>query len=138
MKADGDAERLGTFENGPEEFVIEIAAAMVAVDGGAFEVLLVDGSLQFRRGFGRIGDGEGGEAGEAAGVAGHGGGLGGIGLFGAGRGERKDLHVDPGGVHFGDAPDRLRAAFRGRRGRDRRGGRCVRPGLGPAQREIPA
>ena len=40
MEVDGDVQRLGAFEDRPEEFVVEIASPAVAVDERSFEAVL--------------------------------------------------------------------------------------------------
>ena len=115
MDVDRRVERLGGFQNGPEELVVEIAAAIVAVDDGADEaaglhpVFELGGGLVRRRGRQR------GEAGkplrvllhprgkEIVDFAGQRDGVGGIELLGAGRSQRQHLHVDAGCVHRRDA-----------------------------------
>ena len=45
MQVDRRAELFGTFQDRPEELVVEIAAAVVAVDDGTGEFLTADAAL---------------------------------------------------------------------------------------------
>ncbi len=51
VEIDRDIERVGALQDRPEEFVVQVAAAGVAVDERALEALLPDPALQF---FGRL------------------------------------------------------------------------------------
>ncbi len=116
VQVDRDAELFRAFQDRPVEFVVEIAAAVVAVDDRAGKFLLADAPLQFLRrlvGRRRRQRGEAADAGRmplhavgevVVGVARHRDRIGGFHLLDAGRGERDHLHVDAGSVHQRDAP----------------------------------
>jgi len=116
VKVDGDVQRLGVFQDRPEELVVEVAPPAVAVDERSLETVLADHPLQFVGGLvGRCGRERGeprqvcrvlldGIVEEVVRLAGESHCVGGLGLFRAWRGERKHLHVDPCGVHLGDSP----------------------------------
>ena len=125
VQIDRDIERLGPFQHRPEELVVEIASASMAVDDRAFEAL-PDPLLQFVGGFfGRRGR-QHRNAGEAQRVVLHRLGQEIVGfargshllrpfdLLDARRIERQHLHVDLGGIHLGDSlgADLARAARR--------------------------
>lgn len=115
MEIDGNLERRGSLENRREEEVVEIAAPGVAVDDGALEGVISSAALKFLGGAVRTGGGHHGESAKATrifsngvgeeivGLASEGNGVGRVKLFHAGRGERENLHVDAGLVHFRDA-----------------------------------
>ena len=115
VQIDRDIERFGALQDRPEELVVQIAAARVAVDERALEALLPDPALQFfGRLFGRR-DRQGGKAGEARRMFLHRFGEEIVGfardrdllrrfrLLDPGRIQREHLHVDAGGVHVRDA-----------------------------------
>jgi hypothetical protein len=47
MKIDRDIEGFGALQDRPEEFVIQIAAARMAIDERALEALLPDPAIEF-------------------------------------------------------------------------------------------
>ncbi len=107
-------EFFGAFQDRPEEFVVEIAAAHMAADDRADKAAAADAALQLRRGLVRDHRRQRGKAGEALGIFLHRRRerviafarqrhcLGSVELFGTGRGERQHLHVDAGGIHRRD------------------------------------
>ena len=112
VQIDRDIKRVGAFENRPEEFVVEVAAANVAVDQRALEAVLAHRALQLVGGLVRNRGRQRGETGEArrmllhrfrqhiVGVARQRERVGGLQLLGARRIERQHLHIDAGRVHF--------------------------------------
>jgi hypothetical protein len=115
MDMDRRIERFGGLEDRPEEFVVEIAAARMAVDDGADKAAGLDAARELGRRLVRRHRRQGGKAGEAPGMFLHRRGervvtfarqrhrLGGVELFGARRSQRQHLHVDAGGIHRRDA-----------------------------------
>src|SRR5579863_2573433 len=115
MQIDRNAECHGTFEDRPERLVVEIAATRVTVDQRAFETELANGALQFGHRLVGRGDRQRGKAGEPlrmrlygavqkiVGVARQRDLVRSFKLLHARRIERQHLHVDAGGVHFGNA-----------------------------------
>ena len=116
MEIDRDIERFGALQDRPEELVVQIAAARVAIDERALEALLPDPAIQF---IGRLLGGRDRQAGKACKalwiflhrvgeeivrLAGDRNLLRHVGLLDPGRIQREHLHVDPGGVHLSDAP----------------------------------
>ena len=115
MQIDRDVERFGTLQDRPEELVVQIAAARVAVDQRALEALLPDPAIQL---FGRLvrrRGRQGRKGGEPRRIFLHrlceeivrfDGDrylLRRFGLLDPGRIEREHLHVDAGRIHLGDA-----------------------------------
>ena len=115
MQIDRHVERLGARQNRRVERIVEIAAAIVAVDVGALEAEFTHAARQFIGGGLRRAGRQRGEAGETLGVLAHGGGEQIVGvarkgdgvvavqLLGAGIIQRQHLHRDAGFVHGGDA-----------------------------------
>src|ERR1700756_4224450 len=68
MKIDRDVERFCTFEDWPEEFIVQIAALNMAVDHGSLKEAVKDRALQLGdRGL-RIGIRQGRKCGKAGGI----------------------------------------------------------------------
>jgi len=105
---------LGTGQDRPEELVVQVAAAAVAVDQGALEAVGADRALQLVGGGLGIRGRERGEPGQPVWMAAHRLGEGVVGGAGEGHrlgrvellhpwsGQRQDLEVETGGVHVGD------------------------------------
>ena len=111
MQIDRHVELFGTLQDRPIEFVVEIAAAIVAVDDRAFEAC-ANSALQLRGGFFRRCRRQRGKPGKALGIFLHGVGKEVVGLSRHRDGfvlrallgprilQRQDLHIDAGGVHL--------------------------------------
>ena len=115
MEIDRQLQRLRARQDRPEEPVVEIAPAMVAVDDDALEAVLGDHALEFRDRGRRIGDRQRGQPEKPGRMTPDGFGERSVGvsreglrfldveLLDAGRRQRQRLHVDAGGVHRRDA-----------------------------------
>jgi hypothetical protein len=71
VEVERDLERLGPRQDRPEELVVQVAAAAVAVDQGAFEAVLGDRALELVGGGVGIGGWERREPGKPVRVAAH-------------------------------------------------------------------
>ena len=72
MDVNGDAQRLGGFENGPKLRVIQVFALRVRIDDGALEPERLHAALQLAGRFRRILGRNGSESGESPGMAANG------------------------------------------------------------------